>query len=163
MTDDTGPNVEVGAGPSGKDSMDTAKKKSVQKRPSKKYKSTRRKHILRDGRYNGSKTKTIGGGLSGIGTSLGGTSGSVQQTGQNNSTANAEKTTLDAAAKTKKNKKKLPKTSARGQSVNHSQGEKINVSQSAPQANEPATKFNTNSAPYFREKQPIVRPTAPIA
>ncbi|RYR52664.1 hypothetical protein Ahy_A06g027553 [Arachis hypogaea] len=48
----------------------------------------------------------------------------VQKTGQNNSTANAEETTLDVAH---------------------------------------ATKFNTNSAPYFREKQPIVRPTAPIA
>ncbi|XLS60316.1 hypothetical protein HN51_014544 [Arachis hypogaea] len=56
----------------------------------------------------------------------------VQKTGQNNSTANAEETTLDVAAKAKKNKKKLPKTSARGQSMNHSQWEKINVSQSAP-------------------------------
>ncbi|XP_020972457.1 uncharacterized protein LOC110269142 [Arachis ipaensis] len=60
--------------------MDTAKKNSIQKRPSKKYKGTRRKHILRDGRYNGSKTDTIGGGLNGIGTSLGGTSGSVGPT-----------------------------------------------------------------------------------
>ncbi|XP_057748927.1 uncharacterized protein LOC130967901 [Arachis stenosperma] len=78
-----------------------------------------------------------------------------QQTGQNKSTANAEETTLDAAAKAKKNKKKKPKTSATGQSVNCGQGEEINVSQSAPQADEPAT------APCFREKQPIVRPTAP--
>ncbi|XP_025617130.1 uncharacterized protein [Arachis hypogaea] len=60
--------------------MDTAKKNSVQKRPSKKYKGTRRKHIMRDERYNGSKNDTIGGGLSGIGTSLGGTSGSVGPT-----------------------------------------------------------------------------------
>ncbi|XP_015953530.1 uncharacterized protein LOC107477949 [Arachis duranensis] len=60
----------------------------------------------------------------------------VQQIGQNNSIANAEKTTLDAAAKAKKNKKKFPKTSATGQSMNHSQEEEINVSQSAPQADE---------------------------
>ncbi|XLR33122.1 hypothetical protein S83_061022 [Arachis hypogaea] len=83
----------------------------------------------------------------------------VQQTGQNNSTANAEKTTLDAAAKTKKNKKKLPKTSARGQSVNHSQGEKINVSQSAPQANErEATNCETHCSNSIRLNRMNLRP-----
>ncbi|RYR77374.1 hypothetical protein Ahy_A01g001803 [Arachis hypogaea] len=59
-----------------------------------------------------------------------------RKTFQNNSIANAEETTLDVAAKAKKNKKKLPKTSTRGQLVNHSQEEKINVSQFVPQADE---------------------------
>ncbi|RYR26773.1 hypothetical protein Ahy_B02g061074 [Arachis hypogaea] len=73
----------------------------------------------------------------------------VQQTGENNSTANAEKTTLDGAAKAKKNKKKLLKTSARGQSVDHSQGEKINVSQSAPQADEVKNGLKLNLQSLF--------------